>query len=185
MELSVVDRYATLLYDKGEYGKIVAELEKGTRIFPDNFVLNLVVGLAYSQLDNHKEAEKFLSSAVRLNPKDLTALSAYGFTLNQLGKNQKAIVYLNKALEVDNNNSEIYGLLGLIYENLKEWELCDSMYQKAISIDSTNSVLLNNYAYSLAVRGKDLQNALRMAQKAIDKEPNNDSFLDTIGWTLF
>ena len=44
---------------------------------------------------------------------------------------------------------------------------------------------MNNFAYSLAQKDKDLENALKMAEKAIEQEPENGAFLDTIGWVFF
>jgi tetratricopeptide (TPR) repeat protein len=44
---------------------------------------------------------------------------------------------------------------------------------------------MNNFAYSLAERGIRLQDALTMSKKAIEAEPKNSSYLDTIGWIYF
>jgi tetratricopeptide (TPR) repeat protein len=46
-------------------------------------------------------------------------------------------------------------------------------------------MILNNFAYSLAERGLDLDRALKMVQKAVDEEPENSSYLDTIGWVYY
>ena len=43
----------------------------------------------------------------------------------------------------------------------------------------------NNYAYSLVEREIKLKRALDLASKAIEIEPNNSSYLDTIGWIYF
>jgi tetratricopeptide (TPR) repeat protein len=42
--------------------------------------------------------------------------------------------------------------------------------------------MLNNYSYSLSERGLQLERALGMATKAVEDEPENPSYLDTIGW---
>ena len=46
-------------------------------------------------------------------------------------------------------------------------------------------MILNNFAYSLAERGIELDRALKMVQKAVDEEPENSSYLDTIGWVYY
>ena len=61
----------------------------------------------------------------------------------------------------------------------------DSLYQKALSLDPENAVVLNNFSYSLATRGKDISKALEMVQKALTKEPKNGAFLDTMGWIYY
>ncbi|RMF54915.1 MAG: tetratricopeptide repeat protein, partial [Calditrichaeota bacterium] len=45
--------------------------------------------------------------------------------------------------------------------------------------------LLNNFSYSLAERGIRLEEALEMANRALELEPNNGAFLDTVGWIYF
>ena len=45
--------------------------------------------------------------------------------------------------------------------------------------------VLNNYAYYLCMEGKKLKKAYAMSKKTIEAEPNNSTYLDTIGWILY
>ena len=45
-------------------------------------------------------------------------------------------------------------------------------------------MVLNNYAYFLSLRDKDLNKALAMARKATSLEPNNATYVDTLAWVL-
>jgi len=92
---------------------------------------------------------------------------------------------LKRALRVDPNNIEVLGMMGLIYDGKKMYNKSDSLYSKAVSLDSTNILLLNNFAYSLAERGIQLKKALKMVKTAVEKEPKNSSYLDTIGWVYY
>ena len=178
-------RLANVLFVDGKYQKIIDEISPVVKNFPDNFFLNLIVGLAYSQLSQNKEGKKYLMKAVELDPNDETALTALGFTLNQLKETDAAIVYLERSLKINPKNIQALGTLGLIYDNRKEYDKCDEVYEKALKIDSTNALLLNNYAYSLSERGIQLERAYRMSKKALDAEPHNSSYLDTYGWILY
>jgi tetratricopeptide (TPR) repeat protein len=62
---------------------------------------------------------------------------------------------------------------------------CDLLYDQAFKFYPDNILLLNNYAYHLAVRGIRLDEAKEMSKKTIDKEPENASYLDTYGWICF
>ena len=46
-------------------------------------------------------------------------------------------------------------------------------------------MLLNNYAYNLSERDEKLDEALSMAKIAVERDPGNASYLDTIGWIYF
>ena len=43
----------------------------------------------------------------------------------------------------------------------------------------------SNYAYYLSVREENLEKALEMATEAVESNPENSSFLDTLGWVYF
>ena len=45
--------------------------------------------------------------------------------------------------------------------------------------------MLNNYAYFLAVEGRNLPQALEMARLATTLSQNNATFLDTLAWVLY
>jgi tetratricopeptide (TPR) repeat protein len=178
-------RLGGLYFDNKRYDEAVKLMDEAIQHFPDNFTVNLILGLSLAQSNKSDEAKPYLKKAVEINSSDLTALSAYGFTLSQLKENDEAIKYLNEALKLSPDNVSILGTLGLIYDGEENWELCDSIYQKALSLDSTNALINNNYAYSLSERGIKLDKALKMAEKAIEAEPLNSSYLDTIGWVYF
>ena len=45
--------------------------------------------------------------------------------------------------------------------------------------------MLNNYAYYLSLQGRDLDKAKKMAEKAVELDPDNASNQDTYGWVLY
>jgi tetratricopeptide (TPR) repeat protein len=178
-------RLGGLLFDNKKYKDAEKILLKGVDKFPEEFAINLILGLSYSQLDDHENAKIYLSKAVELNPEDATALSALGYTLSQLGDNDKAIFYIKKALQNNSKDVSLLGTLGLIYDNEESWKECDSIYTLALQIDSLEPTINNNFAYSYSKRGVKLDEALRMVSLALEKEPDNASFLDTKGWVYF
>jgi tetratricopeptide (TPR) repeat protein len=174
-----------LYYDNQKYSEAVKLMNEAVESYPDDFNVNLILGLSLEQTNKHEEAAKYLETAVNLNPSDVNALSAYAYTLNSLQEPKEAIEYLNKALVIDPKNVNILGTLGLIYNAQKKYAECDSVYREALRLDSTNALVNNNYAYSLSVRGINLNKALRMVQISVKAEPNNSAYLDTIGWVYF
>jgi Flp pilus assembly protein TadD len=54
-----------------------------------------------------------------------------------------------------------------------------------LKIDSLNVVVLNNYSYSLAVRGDNISKAISMSKYTIEKEPYNSTYLDTYAWVMY
>lgn len=178
-------RLGGLLFDNHRYSEAANEMEIAVKSFPDDNVINLILGLSFAQEGKHIQAEPYLAKAAKLNPNDFNALSAYGFTLNFLGKTDEAIKYLKMALKINFDSPQIHGLLGSIYDAKKMYQESDEYFEQALAIDSTDILILNNYAYSLSERGVRLENALKMVKQSVEKEPENSSYLDTIGWVYF
>ena len=179
------NRLGILLFESNRYEEAVVEMKNAILKFPDDFVDNLILGLSLSQQKDIEGAGRALEHAVRLNPNDLTALHAYGVTLNQLNRSDAALVYLEKALLLDPNNTQVIGTMGMIYDSMGNFEMSDSLYERALMVDSTNVLISNNYAYSLSERGEALDRALKLSKYAVEQEPKNSSYLDTIGWVYF
>lgn len=87
--------------------------------------------------------------------------------------------------ENDFLKSNIYSSLGDLYHKLKMESASDVAYAEAIALDSTNVSAMNNLAYYLSVRNKDLDKAAEFAKQANTLEPNNPTFQDTYAWVLF
>lgn len=178
-------RLGGILFDNRQYEEASEVLSRGVEKFPEDFTINLILGISYAQIDKHQDAKKYLKKAVELNPNDISALSSYGYTLSRLKEGTEAISYLKKALTIDPGSIELLGTLGLVYDGLEMWNECDSAYSAALTADPSAAIIKNNWAYSLSKRGEQLDKALEMAKEAVEAEPLNSSYLDTIGWVYF
>ena len=81
--------------------------------------------------------------------------------------------------------SQFYMYLGDAWHALKNGEESDKAYEKSLKAKDSNPYVLNNYAYYLSIRGKDLDKAEKMARKANELDTANSSFEDTYGWVLY
>jgi Tfp pilus assembly protein PilF len=68
---------------------------------------------------------------------------------------------------------------------MKKYDESDRLYEEALKIEPENHLILNNYGYSLADRGVQIERALEMAKKAVEAQPDNPSYLDTMGWVYY
>ncbi|MCX6244345.1 MAG: tetratricopeptide repeat protein [Bacteroidetes bacterium] len=129
--------------------------KRAIELFPDQPVLYLFSGLGSYQQKNYTEALKSFRSGAKL-------------------------VVNNDELE-----AEFYMYLGDTYHSLKDTTESDKAYQKSLQIKGDNAYVLNNYAYYLTLRNKELEKAESMAKKAVTLDPENASFQDTYGWVLY
>lgn len=178
-------RLGGLLFDNKKYSETTEVLLKCIDKFPEDYTINILLGFSYSQLSNYNEAIKYLTKTVEIEPKDVNALSALGYAYSEIGKTEDAIKYINRAITLAPDNVDLLGTLGLIYDGIEDWERCDSVYNLALKLDSSNALVLNNFAYSYSKRSINLDVALNMITRALEKEPANSSYLDTMGWIYY
>lgn len=80
---------------------------------------------------------------------------------------------------------EVLYLRGEFYERQKMYDQAEVQFRKALAIDPRNPGVLNYMGYMLADQGEKLPEALKMIRQAVDMEPQNGAYLDSLGWAYF
>ena len=95
---------------------------------------------------------------------------------------------LNKADSLTNKPEDKqydYFLRGSYYERQKKYEPAEEMFRKVLASDSRNAMALNYLGYMMADRGVRLEEALSLIKKAVQEEPQNGAYLDSLGWAYY
>ena len=107
--------------------------------------------------------------------------------LNSRGDNDSTLLVLANALEhatEPDTKLPILEMQGNLLSEQGKYEQAYEAYEQALQLYPDATMILNNYAYTLAINGGDLKKAERMSQQAIRKDGNNPTFLDTYAWIL-
>jgi tetratricopeptide (TPR) repeat protein len=138
-----------------DYDAMLNESRRASELFPNQPLPYLFSAVAYFQKENYNEA------------------------INILERGKKLVVGNDALL------AQFYAYLGDAYHQTGQDEKAFETYEKTLKIDPDNSIVLNNYAYYLSLKGKDLEKAEKMAKKAVELDPDNSSNQDTYGWVLY
>ena len=76
-------------------------------------------------------------------------------------------------------------LRGESAERQKHFDPAEQLFKQVLELDPSNAMTLNYLGYMLADKGIRLPEALKMIRKAVDQEPMNGAFLDSLGWVYF
>jgi tetratricopeptide (TPR) repeat protein len=76
-------------------------------------------------------------------------------------------------------------LKGESAERQKHFEPAEQFFRQILEIDPGHAATLNYLGYMLADKGTRLSDALRMIRKAVELEPMDGAYLDSLGWTYF
>lgn len=142
-----------------------------------------------SQLNDFVAMESESAKAIELFPQLPMFYLFSGIALLQQKKAEEAIEQLttgkNLVLDDPRMLGQFYASLGDSYHAMDDDEKSDGAYDMALKYDPSNVIVLNNYAYYLSLRNKDLDKAEKMAKKANDLSPDVASFQDTYAWVLY
>jgi tetratricopeptide (TPR) repeat protein len=76
-------------------------------------------------------------------------------------------------------------LKGALEEREKHYKPAQQFFQKALKLQPDSAMTLNYLGYMMADRGERLPEALTLIRKAVDQEPMNGAYLDSLGWVYF
>lgn len=97
----------------------------------------------------------------------------------------KAIASYQQASTIDPKDPGPPALLGLIYLNQGNRAEAIAAFRNSEKLGPNNAAVLNNLAFLLADGDQNLDEALTLAQKAVQSDPSNASYADTLGWVYY
>lgn len=169
-------------WDKKAYIK----LEKWIERFPKNLFFYRIAYYITERSRWHEKSLLALEDIIKYYPKDVFALMQLG--RYSLGKKDEmsASSYFERVLAVMPENQEALTFLGMIYGNQDKNSEALELYEKALALNENNVIVLNNLAY-LYSKGtsKDLERAVKYAEKAYKLSPANGPIIDTLGWIYY
>ncbi len=79
----------------------------------------------------------------------------------------------------------IHFLMGSVYEREKKYDQAEEQFKKVLATNPLNASAANYLGYMLADRGVRLDESVKYIQKALQLEPNNGAYLDSLGWAYY
>lgn len=173
---------------RSEYEQAIYHLKRTTELMPSN---DAAWRQLLQTLYTAEQYDKVITTGLEADeavPDDAFIQFFIGGAYMMNDRNEEAVEWLQRASEMPSRRpfrSVITGTLGDAYASLEQWEEADEAYEMAIRLDADNDVALNNYAYYLSERDMELEKAKEMSRKALDMNPDNAAYLDTMGWIYF
>lgn len=166
-------------------------LNKILSLEPDNLYARK---LKIKYAAEHNDFDKIIAecdTAIMYHP-DILAIYHYKALARYfLGDKASAVEVLKQGIEKSSADTssnllgEVYALLGDILHEEGDVNEAFKAYDASLSYDDTDVVVLNNYAYYLALENRDLERALEMSYRTLKAEPDEPIYVDTYAWILF
>ena len=165
--------------------KAMVHLQGAMKEAPDSRDLQIAYADLVSQTGKPDEGIQTLQKLAAGSEPDLELLSAMAGIYEGARRFNEAQAILDKALQQFPDEKDIYFLQGALHERQKNYPEAERAFRKALELDQNNPSVLNYLGYMLADRGLKLDEALNMVQKAVESDPINGAFLDSLGWVYY
>jgi len=185
-------RAAAQIIDTYRTGKDFTAAERETaaamKKYPSDHLIKLIAGNLQADLGQFKEAETTLKALLdgKSGDRDIWIALAQVY---EKAKNWKemghAIDEAAKLSESQDEKEAVTFLRGAMYERMKNYDQAETEFRAVLKMNPTSPSALNYLGYMLADRNIRLSEALDLIQKAVDQEPTNSAFLDSLGWVYY
>ena len=176
----------TLYAKTQELDKAHARIDQALNSNPNMASLHYLKAQIYGFQQNVPSVEAELNKALELDPNYLPAYSALASLYINSKQEDRAIAQYQKIVSLRPENPTAYTLIGILEDQRKNYDVAEQNYRKALEKDPNAVIAANNLAWLYATTGKgNLDEALRLAQGVVQKNPNVAGFIDTLGWVLY
>ncbi|MCL2485961.1 MAG: tetratricopeptide repeat protein, partial [Endomicrobia bacterium] len=174
-----------IVYERmGQIDKSAAEFEKVYEKEKSVAILARL-GYYYSILKDYAKAEKRFKSALEQEPYNHELLYLTALNYMDWEKYDKSIQYLIKTVEQKPDLIDAYFFLGSAYEKSKDYDNAEKMFLRTLEMNPDHTRALNYLGYMYADRNIKLREAEQYLIRAINLEPQNGAFQDSLGWLYY
>ena len=171
---------------KQEFDKGHARIDQALSSNPNNASLHFIKAHIYGYQRNSQGVETELRKSLELDPNYVPAYSALGALYINTHQEDRAIAEFQKIIALRSDNSAAYTMIGMLEDARKNYDAAADNYRKALQQDQGAVIAANNLAWLYAVTGKgNIDEAVKLAQGVVQKNPNIAGFVDTLGWVYY
>ncbi len=146
------------------------------------------LALAYAQIQNYDKTLETFDKIMRRLDNPLRIMQAHiivGYIYAVKEMYDLAEFELLDALASGIENTQIYSVLGYIYYKKNNTKKAIDSLRKAVALDSQSANARNSLGFILADSGINIEEGISEIKKALNTDPKNPAYLDSLGWAFF
>ncbi|MBV9760009.1 MAG: tetratricopeptide repeat protein [Acidobacteriaceae bacterium] len=182
-EAQIIDTYRLAK----DYAKAQQESDAADKKYPNDRVLEEV--RAQLLADEGKTDQAIAQLKKLLDGKNDRETYVAMAEVYEKGKNfgemDKVLNQAEKLSQAKEDKVNVLFLRGAMYERQKKYDLAEKTFRQVIDLDPTSAEAMNYLGYMLADQNVRLQEAQDLIKRAVNLEPNNYAYLDSLGWVYY
>ncbi len=181
---AMIDTYR----ENKDWQKATDVAREATQKLPNKRHLKMVYASQIADMGQPEEGLRQVKAMLKGTPDDREVYVAIANMNSRLKRWSDAEAALDKAEQLatkteDKQNIEFLRAANL--ERQKKYDEAETTFRKILTESPDNATVLNYLGYMLADHGSKLDDALSMIKKAVNLEPANGAYLDSLGWAYF
>ncbi|MCP4651779.1 MAG: tetratricopeptide repeat protein [Candidatus Omnitrophica bacterium] len=182
-------KIAAFLIRSGEMEKAEKELQSAKKIDSEDIDVSLALIFLHSYTQNDEALEKeygeFLERAHKVKPENIKISEYLAQFYFYKRKPQDAIRVYEAIIEANPGYVEGLFWLGYLYAEVGRRKEAIDIWIKGLDIEPAHAPTLNSLGYTYAEDEVKLDEAEEMIKKALEKDPQNGAYLDSLAWVYF
>jgi tetratricopeptide (TPR) repeat protein len=174
-----------------DFSKAQQEADAAVKKFPDDRTIRVVRASMLAEMGKVDEAAADLKKL--LGGKDggkedretyiaLAQIYDKGKRWDDMGK---ALDAAEKLSDSNEDKVSVWFTRGAMLERMKKLPAAEVEFRKVLDADPENAGAMNYIGYMLADANLRLEESLKLITQALDREPGNGAYLDSLGWVQY
>ncbi len=174
--------------DSRDFDRAIAEARKELETSPNDPDVTVALAMLYGEKSDTATATRLLQGLLKGNESDqeiyinLAQVQQRG---REYAEAERSAEKAEQLAQESSGKESAWFMLGSIYERQKKFDQAEQQFRKVLAANPNSAPVLNYYGYMLADRGIRLDEASSMIRRAVQQEPANGAYLDSLGWVCF
>jgi tetratricopeptide (TPR) repeat protein len=152
---------------------------------PDDLRLTRLQAQALRHAGKGDQGIAALEEAVKKHADEPLAYIALAQMYSEVDRGAQAVKVLQDAQGKFPSDASLAFELGAVFDKQKKFAEAESTFKELIAREPENSAALNYLGYMLAERGERLDESVGLLKRALEIDPENGSYLDSLGWAYY
>ncbi|MBI4461842.1 MAG: tetratricopeptide repeat protein [Acidobacteria bacterium] len=166
----------------------IARARQARERFPEISGFRLQLATLLGEHGDLAEAEQLARAALDGQPEDREVYLALAQIYERNKRYQDAEQVVDAAQRLSASPAEleyVHFLRGAIYERQKKHDLAEQEFRQVLEMNPRNALALNYLGYMFADQGVQLDESVALVKRALDIDPYNGAYLDSLGWAYY
>ena len=180
----IIDTYR----DVKMWPEATAVAREAVQKYPEDRGLKMVLAGQEADMGEADRAVAAVKSLLKGTPEDREVYIALAQIQSRLKRYKDAEESIAQAEKLSTKTEEkdyAHFVAGSIFERQKKYDQAEEAFKRVLANDPTNAVALNYLGYMLVDRGVRVEEGLNLIKKAVELDPQNGAYLDSLGWAYF